>query len=152
MYPEVIWPHCTSYSTADNWSPHQTLLVSCCICTPLPPRNTCTLHGTSGNVGTHQGGIKGSAFSRSSQYFSAYRSSFWGIFPTHCKSLTQSKGYSQSSPDLIPHLMHPSPSPTRQETGHTSYICPLISVSPPTPPLAESLLTGPGVKYPGFLG
>jgi hypothetical protein len=49
-------------------------------CRPLPPGNTCDPHGASGNVGSRRGGIKGSAFSRSSQYLPACRSSFQ-VFP-----------------------------------------------------------------------
>ncbi|KAJ7894989.1 hypothetical protein B0H14DRAFT_3426595 [Mycena olivaceomarginata] len=37
------------------------------------------------------------------------------------------------------------------ETGHISYIHLFIGVLPLTPPSAGSLLTGPGVIYPGFL-
>jgi hypothetical protein len=56
----------------------------------LPPGNTCDLHGTSGNVGSCRGGMKGSTFSRSSQYLSTCRSSFWGVSLTYCTTLTQS--------------------------------------------------------------
>jgi hypothetical protein len=65
---------------------------------PCPPGKTCDPHGASGNVGSCRGGIKGSAFTRSSQYLSACRCSFWGISLTYCTTLTQSKGVPPSLP------------------------------------------------------
>ncbi|KAJ7808312.1 hypothetical protein B0H14DRAFT_3482450 [Mycena olivaceomarginata] len=61
------------------------------------------------------------------------------------------EGYSQPSPELVPCFVHPSSLPLRLETGHISYIHLFVGVSPPTPPSAGSLLTGPGATYPGFL-
>jgi hypothetical protein len=67
------------------------------------PLETPATHGTSGNVGnmgSRQGGIKESTFSRSSQYFSAYRSSFRGVFPSLYKVSLNLRG----TPSLPPNL------------------------------------------------
>jgi hypothetical protein len=85
---------------------------------PCPPGNTCDSHGTSESVGSCRGGIKGSTFSRSSEDLSACRSSFRGVSPTYCTTLTQSKGVLPVFPDLVP-LVHPSPRPTAGDRPHS---------------------------------
>jgi hypothetical protein len=55
------------------------------------------------------------------------------------------------SPDIPPlGIQHPDETLTMGllEAGHTSYIRSFIGVSPLTPPLAGSLLTGPGLTFP----
>jgi hypothetical protein len=89
-------------------------------CRPPPPGDTCNLHGASGNVGSRQGGIKGSAFSRSSHYLPVRRSSLRGVSPLTVPLTLNLKGYSQPSPTSYlsctllfaptagdrPHLLH----------------------------------------------
>jgi hypothetical protein len=65
--------------------------------------------------------IKGSTFSRSSQYLPACRSSFQGVSPTYCTILTQSKGVLPAFPDLVP-LMHLSHCPTARDRPHFLYL------------------------------
>jgi hypothetical protein len=87
----------------------------------LPPGNTCDPHGASGNMGSHQGGIKGSTFSRSSQYLSAYRSSFQAFSPLTVQVSLNLRGTPSLllNSYLVSCTLHPCPHSQRQATPST---------------------------------